>query len=186
MAASALSATMAVGSAYDESVSLGIQAAQEKKQAGVQARLDEIRADQAKKKGDSDAKTLQDKAAKLIGSQKAAAAASGVVVDYGSSEEMQQEADLLSSIDVEKIKNNAMLEAWGYKVSGQNKILQGEFDSMALKNKATSTLLTGLGKGAVSGIDGYGKLPKDNSSKINFDKSMTLDARNNTDRSNIA
>jgi hypothetical protein len=158
MAATAIMATAAASSAYSDSVSLGIQAAQEKKNAANNARIMEIRAKEAEQAGERGARELKDKANKIKGSQKAALAASGVVVDFGSGQELQDETELFASIDAERIKNNAMMEAWGYKTQGQNAMLQGEFNSMALKNKANATLLGGAAKAAAYGFDGFSKI----------------------------
>lgn len=86
----------------------------------------------------------------LIGSQRAAAAASGVDVGSGSALELQLDSAGMGEIDRTEIKNNAMLEAWGYQAQAVDYRNRAKLTRYAGKNTAAglkaasySTLLTG-------------------------------------------
>lgn len=166
MAATVMAAATLSG-AYADSVSLGLQADAEKKQAEINNKIMNLKAKQAAENGEVGAAKLKAQANKMQGSQRAALAASGVVVDYGTAADIQDETSLFSSIDAEKIKNNAMLEALGYKMQGANILMQGEFNSMALNNKAQNSLLTGAIKAGAYGYQAYnGGTPKEEKFKV--------------------
>ena len=85
-----------------------------------------------------------------IGASRAALAAQGVDVGYGSANEVQSSEAQLGELDALTIRNNAAREAWGYNVQGmgyrqQAKLaeLGGMNQAASLRNQATSTLLTG-------------------------------------------
>lgn len=162
MAATLLAAT-AVSGAYSESVSMGLQADAEEKSAAINARILELKAARAIELGDKSAKDLKTKANMIGGQQKAALAASGVVVDYGSAGDIQQETELFSSLDAERLRNNATLEAFGYKFQGQNLQTQAEFNAQALRNKGNNALLTGVAKAGAYAYDAYStaKVPEE-------------------------
>lgn len=149
------SAATAISSAYAESVSMGLQADAETKSAEINARILELKAARALELGDKAAKDLKTKANMIGGQQKAALAASGVVVDYGSADEIQEETELFSSLDAERIRNNATLEAFGYKFQGQNLQTQAEFNAQGMRNKGNNALLTGVMKAGAYAYDAY-------------------------------
>jgi len=161
--ASTVMAAATLSGAYADSVSLGLQADAEKKQAEINNKIMNMRAKQAQENGEREASQLKSQANKMQGSQRAALAASGVVVDYGTAADLQEETSLFSSLDAEKIKNNAMLEALGYKMQGANILMQGDFNAMAYNNKAQNSLLTGAIKAGAYGYQAYnGTETKDN------------------------
>lgn len=160
MAATGFAATTAIASGYAESVSAGLQADAEEKAGKINARILELKAARAIELGDKSAKDLKTKANIIGGQQKAAIAASGVVVDYGSADEIQEETELFSSLDAERLRNNATLEAFGYKFQGQNLQTQAEFNAQALRNKGNNALLTGVLKSGAYAYDAYSTKPK--------------------------
>ena len=131
-----------------------------KREAGATAALDEQNAQYAEQqaedaiiRGDKEVGKQKATERQTIGSQRAAAAASGVDVGYGSALELQLDAKGLGAMDRAEIKNNAMLEAWGYKQEASNYRSQGKLALMAGRNRAKaenmasySTLLTGAAK----------------------------------------
>lgn len=144
-------AAQSISSAYADSVALSEQNKFQKQQADFNAKLLDLKAEEAKRLGSEQADALKKKTAKLIGSQKVAAAASGVVSNFGSAQEAQQQTEDLASIDAEMIKNNANLEAWGFKVKKSELLLQSQMESQASEAKQRNTLLTGLSQGALYG-----------------------------------
>lgn len=86
----------------------------------------------------------------LVGSQRAAAAASGVEVNDGSALDVQADTAALGELDATTIANNAAREALGYKAQASGYRQQGIYEGLAARNQAGalktagySTLLTG-------------------------------------------
>ena len=65
---------------------------------------------------------------------RAALAASGVVLDEGSAQELMDSADLMRHIDIDTLKQNALNEAFGHETQMLNQLAQA---GMAEANKAT-------------------------------------------------
>jgi len=86
----------------------------------------------------------------LVGSQRAALAASGIDPNVGSSAEIQADTNLLGTLDALTIRNNAAREAWGYgtqatqyRGAGAMAKRAGENTAAGLRNQSWTTLLTG-------------------------------------------
>lgn len=88
------------------------------------------------------------KVSSLVGTQRAGFAGQNISLDDGTALEVQRDTAKWGELDALTIRNNAALEAWGYKMNAINASFQG-----ALQNPvgaATGTLLTGLGNAAGS------------------------------------
>lgn len=99
----------------------------------------------------------------MIGSQRAAAAASNVDVNFGSPVDVQADAAYLGELDALTIRTNAAREAWGYTVQGQDlrrraeitrkegdqARIAGEVAKSASKWEVGTTIATGVGQGAL-------------------------------------
>lgn len=142
----AIVAGMGLASAYSQSAALGIQSEYETQQAESNSKLLAIKEKEALNAGDKDAAKLKRQAASIQGSQRASLAASGVVVNYGSGQDVVDETGLFASNDAAKIKNNAFLEAWGYKTESQNITGKAKMGAIAAKGQQFATLLGGAGK----------------------------------------
>lgn len=79
------------------------------------------------------------------GAQRTSFAGQNVLVDDGTALEAQEDAAKWTEVDAITIKNNAALEAWGYKLQAINSSIQGALNSGI---QGTGTLLTGLGGAA--------------------------------------
>lgn len=86
---------------------------------------------------------------RLIGSQRAALAASGVDINSGSAAAVQEDAAYLGELDAQTMLNNARREAFGYETQAANLRQQGQLARMggrntaaAYRQQATGTLLT--------------------------------------------
>lgn len=113
------------------------------------ARISEMQARDALKRGHEAEGISRQKTKKLIGSQRAALAAQGIRVDYGSAQDIQQEAQDIGELDALTIKNNAAREAFGFMQEASNSSMQGRLASSMANTKAMDTLLSG-------GIQAYG------------------------------
>lgn len=56
----------------------------------------------------------------LVGKQRTGFAASGIDVGYGSAVDVQADTAFLGELDARTIRTNAMREAWGYQVQGED------------------------------------------------------------------
>lgn len=80
--------------------------------------LAQYQAEDAVARGGEEANRAQLRGAQMKGRQRAAMAANGVDLSYGSALEIITDTDYLSAIDVATIQQNAAREAWGYRVQG--------------------------------------------------------------------
>lgn len=111
--------------------------------AKFNARMDELRAEDARIRGEELAAISRGKTKKLRGSQRAVLAASGVDVGTGSAADIQAETEDIGEFEAVTIKNNAMREAFGFKTKGAQEELKGELAFRAGTSRATETFLTG-------------------------------------------
>lgn len=155
-------------SAYQESEALGLQADQERQNAQIEADLLRTNARLKEKAGKEEAEAFQKKGAQFKGAQRAALAASGVSVDYGSAADIQLETSMLLADDVEKIRNNATLEAFGLRSKATMTELQGRATAAGLKNKAGATLMGGALKAGAQ-LYGSGKMTVPESSNSGWE-----------------
>lgn len=85
---------------------------------------------------------LRQSARATAGAQRAAAAASGVKVDSGTAADLVAQTERLAELDVLTLRNNAALEAWGYRTQAADLQAQGQIARYTGINQATGTLLT--------------------------------------------
>jgi len=102
------------------------------------------------------------KAASLTGTQRARLAANGVDLGQGNALNILMDTEYMNERDVQTIKDNASLKAWGYRMDGQNALSNaGLLDISAINARdaagainptaaAGSTMLSGLGQVASS------------------------------------
>lgn len=152
-------AGLQLAGASQDATAMRIQADQEKNNAEINSRIMKIKEKEAEAKGSEALSKFRRDAKKFLGSQKVAAAASGVDANFGSAAKAREESELLLIDDESRIKNNAMLEAWGYKTQGQNILLQGEYNSKALRAKAGTTLLGGALQAGVTAYSAFSGMP---------------------------
>lgn len=104
-------------------------------------------ADDAKARGIIESDWSRVETQQLIGTQRAAMAASGGVVDQDSNALLQQDAAQLGELDALTISNNAAREAYGYEVDASDKRLTAR-NLKAQGDKAPMTSMLG---GAIGG-----------------------------------
>lgn len=157
-------AGLAVGGAV-MNYQAGQKAADAEEEAAAQdAALMEIRAKNAIKIGAEEAGAYKRNIDKLLGTQAANTAASGIVVGVGSSADIRAETEQLAQEDIDRIKNNAKLEAWGFKTQGQNLLNNANNQARGLRNQATASLLGGVAQAGASvykSSGGFGKMGDD-------------------------
>jgi hypothetical protein len=104
-------------------------------------------AEDAKVRGMIDSDQVRVQGQQVIGSQRAAMAGSGGVVDEGSNAILQQDAAQLSELDALTVSNNAAREAYGYEVERADALTTAK----NLKKNARRSMLTSVLGGALQG-----------------------------------
>lgn len=144
-----VSAGSNIYSGIKQSEAIEQQAAFQAKQYEANARLAEIKAGDAISQGENDAKEVSRFGEKVKAAQRVGFAAQNVKIDSGSAKAVQDETDFMAQQDVERVKNNAWREAWGYKVEAANGLAQAGFTRQAGANASRNTLISaGLNAGS--------------------------------------
>lgn len=107
------------------------------------ARIARMQAQDAKERGHVAIARFRMKGKKVLGSQIAAMAASGIRVDFGSAQDVLQETMDVVELEVLTIKNNAAREALGYLTRADAFTLRGELIDIRGKAGRRDTLLSG-------------------------------------------
>lgn len=84
------------------------------------AAVSEMQAEDAITRGQEEANRFRAGVRGLIGSQRAAFAASNVDVGFGSALDVQADAALLGELDEITLRNNSAREAWGFKIEAED------------------------------------------------------------------
>lgn len=83
------------------------------------ATLSEWQADDALVRGETAAVQVQQRGTQVKGAQRAAMAANGVDLSFGSAQQVLTDTDYLTAIDATQVQTNAAREAWGYQVQAR-------------------------------------------------------------------
>lgn len=113
-------------------------------------------AEDALSRGRYDADLQRLRTGQLIGTQRAAMAANGGMVDEGTNSILQQDAAQLGELDALTIQNNAAREAYGLKVQAIQGYSNANATELAGKNAKQNSLMGGVIKGAGSFFGGGG------------------------------
>ena len=105
-------------------------------------------ANDARYRGVIDADTQRVQTQNLIGTQRAAMAGNGGVVDEGSNAILQQDVAQYGELDAMIISNNAAREAYGYEVQATSNLA----NASTLKKNAKTGLVSSLLGGVVGGL----------------------------------
>ena len=130
------------------------QGAYQKQAYNTNARFSDIQAEDAIRRGETEAQKHQRDVKKLVGAQRAALAAQGMDLESGSALDIQLDTATQGAEDAMTIRNNAWRESWGYKVQALNYRTEGEMAAIAAKSTSRQTLFTGA-LGLTQGL-GYG------------------------------
>ena len=79
-----------------------------------------------------------------IGKQRASFAAQNIALDDGTALEMQKDAAKWGEIDALRIRNNAAMEAWGYRLQAGSQAIQGSLALMSGYAQAGSAVIGGI------------------------------------------
>lgn len=126
-----------------ESENIKEMGAYQKEMADKNAKFAEEQAQYAIKRGETESLNYGKKVNMTVGTQKATYAASGIDVGSGSAKAIQQETFTVGREDINTIKNNAFLEAMGYKQQAANYREEGRMAQIGAAKESNATLLRG-------------------------------------------
>jgi hypothetical protein len=137
-----------------EAAAMRAQAEYNRKISEINESYTMAKSDDAIRRGEQEVESHRSKVRQLVGSQKAALAASGVDISSGSAAQIVDQSERLGELDAITLKNNAWREAYGYKVEAKNIRIQGMMGQATAATQARNTLVSGglnavttLGKG---------------------------------------
>lgn len=114
----------------------------EQKIADRNADIADLQAVDAKKRGEQAVMLSRRETHRTVGSQRAGFAGQGVEVDAGSAGDVVDATETIGALDEMTLRNNAALEAWGFKVQASDLRARGKMAKVAGRNQAIGTLLT--------------------------------------------
>ena len=120
---------------------LNAQGEYQKAMSEINARNAEIMARKRLEKGEEEAKLYGQKLNQTVGTQRVSYAAQGVDIDDGSAAEIQKQTFEIGADDIEQLRNNAFLEAMGYKSQAQDIRRQGDMALVGARTAASQTIL---------------------------------------------
>lgn len=151
MAAAAAAGIQAAGAAFS-AVSSYYQGKWAKQLANYNAKVATMQGKYALERGEQMGARQRMATGQLRGAQRAAFAGQNVVIDDGTALEANEQAAYWGEVDAITVRNNAALEAWGYKQSALNSQIQGQ---MAYAQGIANGIGTILGSaGQIAGASG--------------------------------
>lgn len=125
-----------------ESKAIKVQSEYQSRVGELNAMFADEQAADAIRRGEKRAQFSLKRGKTIISSQRASIAAQGIEVDSGSAAELQRDTKILSVQDAMQERNNAWLEANGFKARALEFRTQAGFARSAGKNASRNTLLT--------------------------------------------
>lgn len=120
-------------------------------QARFNISMSQIKEREAKRRGEADVQKLKTKTKQIIGTQRVSYAGQNVALDSGTPLDIQEETAALSAEDAVTIRNNAWLEAFGYRVEANQYRLGAAFSRARRNNQIVGSILGGtLQTGAIA------------------------------------
>ena len=111
--------------------------------ANNNAQIQRHNAELATQAGGEEARQIALRGAAMVGAERAAAGASGIDPNSGSTLDVQSAQSMQTSLDEVTTRSNAALKAYGYNVAATSDVAQGQLDQMAGQNQAISSIMGG-------------------------------------------
>lgn len=143
VASAASSASAGIGSAITSGNAAKSSADYQASVARTNATMAQMAADDAIRRGDINASKVRKQTKRAIGAQRAAFAAQGIEVDTGSAADVVDDTRSIGATEMITVKNNATLEAFGYKVQASQDTLAGKFAQITGRSAQRSSIITG-------------------------------------------
>lgn len=118
----------------------------------INARMSEKSAEGALIKHEKNVAKFTHKVGQLKSSQRVAMAANGIEIGVGSSRDVLATTDLMKEIDLDTMRNNAVADAWGYRMEGVN------YQNAATSARAGAASVNPSGAAISSLISGGGQV----------------------------
>lgn len=138
MVATAVAGTTAAVGQYQQG-----QAA--KQMANYNVTMAEYAAQDAQRRGEEEAQTVQRKASQLQGAQRSLMASRGLDLGVGTPAEIIESTDFFAEQDVATARSNAAREAWSMRARGEQERFGGRMAARNANLQAFSTLLATAG-----------------------------------------
>ena len=151
-------ATMAAGSiasTYTQARAIKSQGAYEAQVAESNRRMAQIQAEDATRRGETEAQDYSFQVKKLLGSQRARLAAQGLDIGSGSALNVLEDTARFGALDTLAIRNNAFREAMGYEIQSAEYRSQAAMARITASQKRAQTILTGGMQVANIGANAY-------------------------------
>ena len=146
---------MAAGTTFS-AVSQYYQGKWAKQLAQYNAKVAEMQGGFALERGRETEKRQRMATSQLMGAQRASYAGQNVQLDDGSALEAASQAAYFGEIDALTVRNNAALEAWGYKQTALNSVIQGKMAYAQGVSNSIGTILGGGGQMMAMSVQGGG------------------------------
>ena len=114
------------------------------------AELGGFRAVDARRRGDETAQQARHRFSELQSSNRVGFATQNIDLGVGAPVETEADIRVIAELEVNTIKNNAAMEAWGFEQGAAASVLSGEAAKSAGTFGAAGSLLTGLGAAGVA------------------------------------
>jgi hypothetical protein len=128
----------------------------QKQVSEMNQRVADYKAKDAIERGKEDEVQYRKQVKRVIGAQRAALGASGIEIGSGSALDLQTDAAAIGEADALTIRQNARMEAFGYKMEGLGIASQGKINQAALGGQLAATrgatILTGIAGAAEMGF----------------------------------
>lgn len=128
--------------------------------ADMNAKISERRAKDAIERGQNEEQLQRMKTADLQGKQRAAMAANGVDIGFGSPLDTLVDTAYLGELDALTIRRNTAREAYDFRVQGMNQSAEGELKRMEAKSARTGGALAAVGTILGGAGQAYGNFRK--------------------------
>lgn len=142
---SAAAGLQAAGTAFS-AVSQYYQGKWAKQLANYNAKVAKMQGEYALQRGEQMGTRQRMVAGQMRGAQRTSYAGQNVSIDDGTALEVQADTARWGEIDAITIRNNAALEAWGYKQAAVNSVLSGQMSMAQGMANATGTILGGASR----------------------------------------
>lgn len=150
---------MATAAAVGFSVASSYLAGEAEKQAAnynnmiaqSNAKMLEIQAERVLDRGEKDVTNYKNSVNQMISDQRLGFSASNIDINTGTALAVQEETANMGMQDALTIKNNAFLEAMGYKQNAINTSFAGKAGVMSANNRAVNSLITSGFQGFAAG-----------------------------------
>lgn len=140
----ALNVISTAGQTYSTYQAERAQGRYERSIYNTNARLANLAAEDARRRGETEANRVRRQTRALRGTQRAGFAGQGVAVDSGTPGFVGAETEAFGAFDVMAVKNNALREAFGFKMEALDFRTRSRFAGIASRSRARSAVFAGV------------------------------------------